>query len=41
MEEMRNANRVSVGNPKGKKPLGRSRRRWKDKIKMNRKDKMT
>jgi hypothetical protein len=24
-----------VGNPEGKRPLGRSRRRWEDNIKMN------
>jgi hypothetical protein len=27
-------NRVSVGRPEGKRPLGRSRRRWEDNIKM-------
>jgi hypothetical protein len=27
--------RILVGNPKRKRPLGRSRRRWKDKIKMD------
>ena len=26
---------VLVGKPEGKKPLGRSRRRWKDNIKMD------
>jgi len=27
--------RVLVGKPDGKRPLGRSRRRWEDKIKMD------
>jgi hypothetical protein len=27
--------RVSVGRPKGKRPLGRPRRRWEDNIKMD------
>jgi hypothetical protein len=27
--------RVSVGKPKGKRPLGRPRRRWEDGIKMD------
>jgi hypothetical protein len=27
--------RVSVGNPEGKRPLGRSRRRWEGKIQMD------
>jgi hypothetical protein len=27
--------RVFVGKPEGKRPLGRSRRRWKDNIKMD------
>jgi hypothetical protein len=31
----RNAYRILVGNPEGKKPLGRSRRRWVDNIKMD------
>jgi hypothetical protein len=31
----RGAYRVLVGRPEGKKPLGRPRRRWEDKIKMN------
>jgi hypothetical protein len=30
----RNACRLLVGNPKGKGPLGRSRRRWVDNIRM-------
>jgi hypothetical protein len=29
----RNAYRISVGMPKGKRPLGRPRRRWVDNIK--------
>jgi hypothetical protein len=35
MGEMRNAYRNVVGKPEGKRPLGRSRRRWKDNIKMD------
>ena len=27
--------RVPVGNPEGKRPLGRPRRRWEDNIKMD------
>ncbi|KAJ4450972.1 hypothetical protein ANN_02407 [Periplaneta americana] len=34
MGESRNAYRVLVGRPKGKRPLGRPRRRWEDNIKM-------
>jgi hypothetical protein len=34
MGERRGAYRVLVGNPKGKRPLGRIRRRWED-IKMD------
>ncbi|KAJ4440391.1 hypothetical protein ANN_08532 [Periplaneta americana] len=33
--ESRNAYRVLVGRPEGKRPLGRPRRRWKDNIKMD------
>jgi hypothetical protein len=33
MEERRGANRILVGRPEGKRPLGRPRRRWKDNIK--------
>jgi hypothetical protein len=29
-EEKKNANRILVANPEGKRPLGRSRRRWVD-----------
>jgi hypothetical protein len=32
---MENAYNVFVGNPDGKKPPGRPRRRWKDNIRMN------
>ena len=28
-------NRVLVGKPEGKRPLGRARRRWEDNIKMD------
>jgi hypothetical protein len=31
--------RVLVGGPEGKKPLGEPRRRWKDNIKMNLREK--
>jgi hypothetical protein len=33
MEENRNVYRLLVGNPEGKRPLGRPRRRWIDNIK--------
>jgi hypothetical protein len=33
MGEKRNACRILVGKPEGKRPLGRSRRRWVDNIK--------
>ena len=32
MEKRRRAYRVVVGKPEGRRPLGRSRRRWKDNI---------
>jgi hypothetical protein len=32
---LRNVYRLLVGKPKGKRPLGRPRRRWIDNIKMN------
>ncbi|KAJ4433499.1 hypothetical protein ANN_15803 [Periplaneta americana] len=35
MSESRNAYRVLVGRPEGKRPLGRPRRRWEDNIKMD------
>jgi hypothetical protein len=34
MEEKRNAYRLLVGRPEGKRPLGRPRRRWVDNIKI-------
>jgi len=35
MGEGRDVYRVLVGNPEGKSPLGRHRRRWEDNIKMD------
>jgi hypothetical protein len=35
MEETRNAYRILVGKPEGKRPLGRRRRRWVDNIKLD------
>jgi hypothetical protein len=35
MEEDRGVHRVLVGNPEGKRPLGRPRHRWEDYIKMD------
>jgi hypothetical protein len=35
MGEKRNANRLLVGKPEGKRPLGRPRRRWVDNIRMD------
>ena len=35
IEQYRNAYRVLVGKPEGKRPLGRPRRRWEDNIKMD------
>jgi hypothetical protein len=35
MGEKRNASRIVVGNPEGKRTLGRPRRRWVDNIKMD------
>jgi hypothetical protein len=35
MGEGRNVYRVLVGKPEGKRPLGRTRRRWEDGIKMD------
>jgi hypothetical protein len=32
---MRNAYKILVGKPEGKRPLGRPRRRWEDNIKMD------
>jgi hypothetical protein len=35
MVEKRNAYRLLVGKPEGKRPLGRPRRRWVDNIRMD------
>jgi hypothetical protein len=35
MGEKRNAYRILMGNPEGKRPLGRPRRRWEDNIRMD------
>jgi len=35
MWERTGSYRVMVGRPEGKRPLGRSRRRWEDNIKMD------
>jgi hypothetical protein len=35
MEENRNAYRILVENPEGRRPLERPRRRWMDNIKMD------
>jgi hypothetical protein len=35
MGAKRNAYRIFVGKPEGKRPLGRPRHRWVDNIKMN------
>jgi hypothetical protein len=35
MVEDRGVHRVLVGKPEGKRPLGRTRRRWEDNIKMD------
>jgi hypothetical protein len=35
MGEKRNVYRLLVGNPEGKRPLGRPRHRWMDNIKMD------
>ena len=34
MGERRDAYRVLVGNPEGKRPLGKPKRRWEDNIKI-------
>jgi hypothetical protein len=34
MGEMRNAYRILVGKPEGRRPLGRPRRKWVDNMKM-------
>jgi hypothetical protein len=38
MGEKRNAYRILVGKPEGKKSLGRPRRRWEDNIKIDLRD---
>ena len=35
MEQGRGVNRVLVGKPEGKRPLGRPKRRWEDNSKMD------
>jgi hypothetical protein len=35
MGEMKNENRILVGKPEGKRPLGGRRCRWEDNIKMD------
>ena len=35
MEEGRSAFKISTGKPTGKRPLGRSRRRWEKNIRMD------
>ena len=35
MGEGRGVHRILVGNPEGKRPLGRPRRRWDDNVKMD------
>ena len=35
MEEGRGVHKVLVGKPEGKRPLGRTRRRWEDNIKVD------
>jgi hypothetical protein len=35
MGQTRNANKILVGKPERKKPLGRPRRRWEDNIRMD------
>jgi hypothetical protein len=35
MDEKRNAYRILVGNPKGKRPLRRPRSRWENNIRMD------
>jgi hypothetical protein len=35
MGEKKNAYRILVGKPEGKRPLGRHRRRWEDNIRMD------
>jgi hypothetical protein len=35
VEGVRNVHKILVRNPEGKRPLGRSRSKWEDSIKMN------
>jgi hypothetical protein len=35
MREMENVHSIVVGKPEGKRPLGRSRRRWEKSIRMD------
>jgi hypothetical protein len=35
MSEKRNAHRILVGKPNGRRPLGRPKRRWVDNIKID------
>jgi hypothetical protein len=35
---MRNSYKILIGKPEGKRPFGRSRRQWKDNIKMGLKE---
>ena len=35
MEEVRSTFKILTGNPTGKRPLGRPRRRWEDNIRMD------
>jgi hypothetical protein len=37
--EMRNVHKIMVGQPEGKRPLGRPRNRWEDNIKMDPREK--
>jgi hypothetical protein len=39
MEEMRNGNKIGIGKPEGKRPLGRPRDKWDDNINTNPKEK--
>ena len=38
MEEARNAVKILIGKPTGKRPLARSRHRWEDNIRMDLKE---
>jgi len=35
VEDLRNSWRNFVGKPEGKRPLGRSRRKWEENVQMN------